>query len=299
MTELKRTITRRDFLRAGSLVTLGSLTGLSLTRNASATGNAKSRVVLVRDEDALDPAGNPRYKILKKMLDRAVMTVWDTGDPLSAWKNVAGPNDIVGIKSNVWFRLPTPEPLEQAVRESLVAAGVREGNVSIDDRGVRDNRVFRQSTVLVNVRPMRTHHWSGVGSLVKNYIMFARHPYHYHGNACERLGAVWHLPQVKGKTRLNILVMLTPLFHGIGPHHFSRRYLWPYRGLLVSADPVAADSTGARIIQAKRNEFFGEERPISPPPVHIAAADRRFSLGNSRTGRIDLVRLGWKQGVLI
>jgi hypothetical protein len=93
--------------------------------------------------------------------------------------------------------------------------------------------------------------------------------------------------------------MLTPLFHGIGPHHFSRRYIWPYHGLLVSTDPVAADAIGARIIQAKRNAFFGENRPISPPPLHIAAADSRFGLGNSRPDRIELVKLGWKKDVLV
>ena len=121
----------------------------------------------------------------------------------------------------------------------------------------------------------------------------------YHGNACERLGAIWQKPPVAGKTRLNILVMITPLFHGIGPHHFSRKYTWPYLGLVVSLDPVAADATGARIIQSKRNDYFGEQRPISPRPLHIEAADARFGLGNSRPDRIELIKLGWDEGRLI
>ena len=45
--------------------------------------------------------------------------------------------------------------------------------------------------------------------------------------------------------RLNILVMLTPQFHGVGPHSFSSRFTWPYGGLLVGTDPVAVDATGA------------------------------------------------------
>lgn len=121
----------------------------------------------------------------------------------------------------------------------------------------------------------------------------------YHGNACERLGAIWKKSSVRGKTRLNILVMLTPLFHGIGPHHFSRRYLWPYNGLIVSRDPVAADATGALIIQAKRNENFGKVRPISPPPRHIEAADVKFGLGHSHPDRIKIIQLGWKKDILI
>jgi hypothetical protein len=93
--------------------------------------------------------------------------------------------------------------------------------------------------------------------------------------------------------------MLTPHFHGVGPHSFSTRYVWPYSGLIVSTDPVAADATGARIIQAKRNLFFGKESPISPPPHHIAAADRRYGLGCSSPDRIELVKLGSQEDVLI
>jgi len=180
-----------------------------------------------------------------------------------------------------------------------VDAGVSKEKVSVDDRGVRKNPVFNQATALINVRPMRTHHWSGLGTLIKNYIMFVRLPWRYHGNACEKLGAIWQRPHVRGKTRLNILVMLTPLFHGIGPHNFSRRYTWPYSALIVSTDPVAADATGARIIQAKRDAFFGKESPISPPPLHIAVADAHFGLGNSNPDRIQLLKLGWERGVLI
>ena len=76
----------------------------------------------------------------------------------------------------------------------------------------------------VNVRPLRTHNLSGLGTLIKNSIMFVPDPSSYHANACEKLGAIWHLPHVKGKTRLNVPVMLTPQFHSTGPHHFSKGY---------------------------------------------------------------------------
>jgi hypothetical protein len=69
--------------------------------------------------------------------------------------------------------------------------------------------------------------------------------------------------------------------------------------LIVSADPVAADATGARIIQAKRNEYFGEDKPISPPPRHIEAADIKYALGNSHPDRIELIKLGWEKDILI
>lgn len=299
MGDEKKVITRRDFLRTGSCLAAGSLMGLAMFETASAEDPSASRVVLVRDENVLDDRGQPIPAVLEKMLDRAVATVMKTNDPLSAWKQLIHEDDVVGIKSNAWHYLPTPQALEDILQKRLLDVGVDRENMAVDDRGILRNPVFSRSTALINVRPMRTHHWSGVGTLLKNYIMFTSRPYSYHGRACEKLGALWQLPEVKGKTRLNILVMLTPLFHGVGPHHFSRAHTWKYCGLIVSTDPVAADATGARIIQAKRDAFFGKPSPISPPPRHIAAADRLFGLGNSRPERIDLIQLGWKKNALI
>jgi hypothetical protein len=295
----EKVITRRDFLRTGACLSLGSLAGLSPPGGVSANPGKMSRVVLIRDRDVLDDRERLRPEILEKMLDRAVVSLLDSSSSSTGWQRLATPGDIVGIKTNVWTYLPTPDPLNSIIRKRIVDAGVKEENISADDRGVLRNPVFRRATALVNVRPMRTHHWSGLGTLLKNYIMFVPEPSRYHDNACERLGAIWQLPHVQGRTRLNVLVMLTPLFHGMGPHHFSKQHTWSYRGLIVSLDPVAADAVGARIIQAKRNAYFGEERPISPPPRHIVAADTRFGLGNSRPERIDLIRLGWQEDDLL
>ena len=298
MTAKNRIITRRDFLRTGSCVVMGGLMGLPVLSKASAGKTQKSKVVLIRDSAAVDGT-SLRSNILEEMLDEAVTSLLGVTDVKSAWQELVRPADIVGIKSNAWSPLPTPAALEDAIAVRLMGAGVREENIAVDDRGIRRNPVFKNSTALINIRPMRTHHWAGLGTLLKNYIMFVSQPWMYHGNACERLAAIWQQPEIIGKTRLNILVMLTPQFHGVGPHHFSQRYIWPYGGLIVSTDPVAADATGARIIQAKRLEYFGEDKPISPPPRHIEAADVKFELGNSHPDRIDLIKIGWQKDLLI
>jgi len=299
MKESKRVITRRDFLRTSSCMAMGSLIALPLMGRAADAKTDKSRVVLIRDESVMDGSGALRPGNLADMMDQAMITLFNTSNAAMAWRQLFDPVDVVGIKSNVWARLPTPRELENILQERLVAAGVKEQNISVDDRGVRQNPIFRNSTALINVRPMRTHHWSGLGTLLKNYIMFVSQPWIYHGNACEKLGAIWQKSHVKNKTRLNILVMMTPLFHGVGPHHYSKSYIWPYCGLVVSTDPVAADTIGAVIIQAKRNEYFAKERPISPRPLHIEAADTRYGLGNSRPARNELVKLGWEGGEVI
>lgn len=289
--------TRRAWLGASGAL-LADLLAAGVARAKPAE---KSRVVLIRDKDVFDARGTLRAEVLERMLDRGVTSLLKMNErqPARAWKRLFKPSDVVGIKSNVWAHLPTPPALEAALRRRVLSAGVSAGDVSVDDRGVLHNKVFARATALINVRPMRTHHWAGVGSLLKNYIMFVPRPYEYHGDSCADLGAIWKLPHVRGRTRLNVLVMLTPLFYGIGPHHYDARYVWRYSGLLLGTDPVAVDSTGLRIIMAKRRAHFGEERRMRPPAKHIRLADTRHKLGNADPQRIELVRLGWAEGRLI
>jgi len=289
-------LTRRTLIERGGLLAAGAIVAPALGALAAAE---KARVVLVRDPSVVITEGAVDGGKLAEMLDAAVAALVGEREPAAAWRRIVRPADVVGIKSNVWRNLPTPPALEAAITRRVVEAGVAEQAVAIDDHGILANPVFKAATALVNVRPLRTHHWAGLGTCLKNYIMFVPDPWSYHDNACERLGAVWQLPHVAGRTRLNVLVMLTPLFHGTGPHHFNRAYTWPYGGLVVSRDPVAADAVGAAIIAAQRRAHFGEDRPIQPPPHHIEAAERLFKLGVADLARIDLVRLGEPRGSLI
>lgn len=302
---MKKTLTRRDFLRTAAAAPLVGLaiSGEKLLEAGRQVGaqaaQSKARVVLIRDKNALKPDGNPDAQVIQKMLDEAVCTLLDEKDVVKAWKKIIRPDDVVGIKSNVWRYIPTTAEVEQAIKRRVMDAGVSSDKISIDDRGVLRDPVFQKATALINARPARTHHWSGLGTLIKNYIMFVPNPAAYHGDSCADLASIWNLPLVKDKTRLNILVMLTPLFHGIGPHHYSKEYTWEYRGMIVSLDPVAADVMGLKIIQAKRRQFFREDKPLQPSPHHIFLADTRHHLGVSSEDKIDLISLGWEEGRLI
>jgi len=295
---MKRVITRRAFLKNSSAAVAGTLF-LGSRGPVFADPEKKTRVVLIRNEDVLDADGHTKSDVIAGMLDEAVTILLDEPDPGKAWRQLIKPDDVVGIKSNVWSYLPTPPELEVAIEERVVAAGVSQKNISIDDRGILGDRNFKNATALINVRPLRTHNWSGVGSLIKNYIMFVPKPQAYHDDSCADLAKIWKMPALEGKTRLNILVVLTPQFHGTGPHHFNAKYTWPYKGLLVGLDPVAVDSTGVRILLAKRREFFEEDRPINPPPKHVFLADTRHGLGTADPNRIELVKVGWEEDILI
>ena len=291
-------ISRRNFIKTSSTAVIaGSLFPLSKT--FSRIVEKKSRVVLVRNKNLFDESNQPRPDIVRKMLDDAVTKLFDGKKPSDAWREIVKPSDMVGIKTNAWKFLSTPPQLESALKWSVVHAGVPEENISVLDHGVLDDPIFKKATALINVRPMRTHHWAGVGTLIKNYIQFVEKPSDYHDDSCANLGAIWNLPHVKDKTRLNILVMFTPLFYGVGPHNFNPEYTWRYNGLLIGLDPVAVDSVGMRIITAKRKEFFKEDRPINPSPKHIELADTRHGIGRADQNKIELLCIGWNDGRLI
>ncbi len=292
-------LTRRDFIKGASGAALGLIMGVSSGYGSNELILSTTRVILIRDKAATDADGKCNAEVLLRMVDQSMKILFDAENSDEAWKTIFKPNDIVGIKSNVWGPLPTPPELEQILKRGVLSAGVSQKNISIGDRGILDDEVFKNASALINVRPLRTHHWAGVGGLLKNYIMFVPEPWQYHDNSCADLAALWNLPIVKGKTRLNVLVMLTPLFHGIGAHHFDKAYTWSYNGLLIGTDPVALDAVGLEILKARRKIYFGEDRPMKPPPHHIAFADTKHKLGTADMSKIDLVKIGWDEDILI
>ena len=259
----------------------------------------RTKVILIRDDRIPDYGTDPDQNVVQEMLDKTVLELTGAQNITEAWKKIIKPDDVVGIKTNGWKYLATPKEVENAIKKRVLDAGVRNENIGIKDHGVLNDPVFQKATALINTRPMRTHAWSGVGSLIKNQIMFAERPSAYHDDSCADLATLFELPLVKGKTRLNVLVMFTPLFHGVGPHHFNREYIWSYKGLVVSLDPVAADSVGLQIIQARRREYFGEDKPLSPHAKHIEYAETRHHLGVADPSKIELVKLGYKDNILI
>ncbi len=290
-----RTVTRRDFLKGTSYAALGTVIGLP----KRVTEAKKSRVILIRHSEAVDDNSRLNGEIIQQMLDEAVVALIGGDSPENAFMKLVKADEIVGIKSNVWSYLPTPPELEKAIKNRLMDVGVKEENISIDDHGVKQNPIFQKSTSLINVRPLRTHYLAGISGCMKNYIMFADSQPAYHPNSCSDLGALFKLPMVKGKTRLNILAALTPQFHGRGPHHFSRRYIWSYKGLIVGQDPVAVDAVGLQLIMAKRAQSLGKSMSIPPVPRHIRIADTKHGIGTSELSKIDLVKIGWNEDILI
>ncbi|MBM3333286.1 DUF362 domain-containing protein [Candidatus Sumerlaeota bacterium] len=290
-----RQLTRRDFLRDGTLgaVAFGVATSASHTSQAAAEGG-KSVVALVRDEKVMNDQLAVDEAVLRKMLDEAVKTATGESSAAAGWKKLFKPDDIVGLVPTKALN-PTHEELVMAVTAALQEAGVPADRIQ-NVQG-RKTEPVEKCTALICMPALKVHQLTGLGTVLKNYIAFSGKGSSFHQEKNGDLGSVWLMPVVKGKTRIVIVDALRPLFDR-GPKP-DPKYQWNYNGLLVGTDPVAVEATGLSIIMAKRKAYKGETWELTPPPLCVAAADKQYGLGTSDPARIALKISGWDKDLLI
>lgn len=286
-------ITKRDFLRG----TVGAALGATLVGpewlKGMETPAGRSSVFIARDRNAMDEALNVDKAALKRMLGQLLAGI--TGEDImkNAWLKLVSPGDVIGLVPTPLMN-PTHEELIEVVKETLVEAGIPAENI----RNAQGRSVDLESiTALVSLPGLKAHWLTGIGTVIKNYILYSGAPRNYHGQDSAKLGEIWNLPQVKGKTRLVLVDALHPVCDK-GPQ-VDPRYRWNYNGLIAGTDPVAVEAVCLKIIQAKREELRGEPWPLSPPPVCVEAADQVYKLGTSDLNNIDIKASGWSEGLLV
>jgi hypothetical protein len=293
MKKSNRGVTRREVIGGTVGVALGlAFLGGNQSQAAEAAAR-RSRVVLVRDRAVMDDALAVDRVALKKMLDQAMTGFTGEKSSRDAWKRLFKPEDTVGLVTTDHLN-PTHEELVDAVRTALVGVGVAPERILMAQR---DIDAVKACTALVAMPALKAHWLTGIGTVLKNYIMFSGKPSHYHDEDSVKLGEIWNLPFVKGKTRLVLVDALRPLCDK-GPQP-DPRYRWPYKGLIAGSDPVAVDTVGLRIIVNKRTAMRGEPWPLQPPPLCVEAADKTYGLGTSRWEEIELKRFGWEEDHLL
>ena len=98
---MKNLLTRRDFIKGSTAALIG--TAVATAGQAGPQDAApKSRVILVRHAEAVDAESNFNASVIAGMIDDAVKRLFDEPDPVKAFSRLVGPDDVVGIKSNVW-----------------------------------------------------------------------------------------------------------------------------------------------------------------------------------------------------
>ncbi|NWG13332.1 MAG: DUF362 domain-containing protein [Acidobacteria bacterium] len=291
MNENRIVLTRRDFVRGTVAGVLSaSLPGAAAQQRRAARA---ATVILVRDQKVMSAANQVDVRVLRQMLKDTLLQVTGKPSERDAWLSLVKPDDIVGLVPTPHLN-PTHKELVDAVRSSLVEAGIPSANI----RGAQGGPdQAKACTALVPLPALKAHWLTGIGTVLKNYILYSGEPSRYHDENNAKLGAIWNMPHVKGKTRLVLVDALRPLCDK-GPQP-DPRYMWNYGGLIAGTDPVAVEAVCLKIITEKRQALRGEPWPLSPPPLCVAAADETYGLGTSRLSEIKIVRYGWNQDSLV
>lgn len=287
------TLTRRDFLKG----TVGTAVGASVMGpeflKAGRRPSGTSLVTIVRDKTAMDGGNTVDAAVLKAMLDRTLTKFTGKTTPKDAWLSLVTPDDTIGLVPTPHLN-PTHSELVDAVKNSLVAAGIPENKI-LDAQGGPDKP--RACTALIGLPGLKAHWLTGIGTVMKLYIMYSGNPRNYHDQNSAKLGEIWNYPFVKGKTKLVLVDALHPLCDK-GPQ-VDPRYKWAYNGLIAGSDPVALETVCLRIIMEKRKAMRGEDWPLSPPPLCVEAADKTYGLGTSRWDNIKVEHFGWEEELLL
>ncbi|MDH7601093.1 MAG: DUF362 domain-containing protein [Armatimonadota bacterium] len=288
-------ITRRDFLKGTVTGVAGLALGAGLPTAGAETAKkgSQSVVAVVRSSEALTSDMQVNVTVCRNLIRQAVMQAVGTANASAAWKKLFKPTDVVGIVTSKAVN-PTHMELANLVKEELAAVGVSEQNIKFIQR---ETDLVKECTALIALPALKAHWLTGIGTVLKLYIMFSGKPSNYHNENSSKLGEIWQMDFIKGKTRLVLIDALRPTCDK-GPQ-VDPRYQWVYGGIIASTDPVAAEAVGLKIIQAKRDEIKGEPWPLSPPPICVAAADKEYKLGTSDLSKIRIKKLGWNEGWLI
>lgn len=192
----------------------------------------RSRVVLARDAALRAKGSSVNSARLLALADRAVQAFYGTDTPLEAWKRVARPGEVVGLKVNCLSGRggSTSVSLVQAVCERLQQAGIRGKDILVWDRLNADleSAGFRLETGAGRIRTMGNDSigygtdllaYGKAGSLVSRVLT----------EVCD---AVINLPVLKDHGIVGVTLALKNLFGAI---HNPNKYH------LDAGDPYVAD----------------------------------------------------------
>jgi hypothetical protein len=282
--------------------------------------------------ELLFPRGRIDYRQVVPLLSDAVTEFTGHDDPLtSPWRNIATSNDKVAIQVDLQ-KPPVAIETINAIIDGLIAAGVSQDNIIVyarsetdlfaagisvnpTGRGVRtmgsDSEGFRgglsrivldYSTLIINVARLRAHNTLGMTGCVVNHLAAVPHTERLRliADPAQLPRAAAH-PYVRRKTHLHILEAYQPIIQDTGEEFPPS---WEYRGLLMSADPVATDIVGMRILRAKLAQSepppdTGHAAPDAALTYLRAAGSNRFRAGQADPENITIKVLGTTNNILI
>jgi uncharacterized protein (DUF362 family) len=101
---------------------------------------AKSRVVRVKNLNIYGSNDKLNFEQVQKLINRAIIRLTDAPDAAAAWKTIAGPGDVFGIKPNCLAgkKLSSSPAVAMAMVDGLKSAGVKMADIIIWERSNRE-----------------------------------------------------------------------------------------------------------------------------------------------------------------
>ncbi len=320
-------MSRREFLRLagmGAAVVGVTATGaLSLAAPAvGALGSTKSlpkSTVLIIKHPKISLEG---YKadpaVLSKMISVGMKKLTAVDSVEGAWRKLFKSSDKVCMKRNrlssesIW----THRELDEVISDALVK------HVKIDRKTVVvwdpkpkgelgewskpfytkknkiETRIVRAlsdyGTALINLPILKTHTGTGLTIALKNHLGTVNNAGEFHkpgewgGDLGPNIADLNLHPAIKDKTRLIVVDAIRPLYNA-GPGE-NPRYRWDYNGLIMGSDPVAVDTVGLAILEAKRQREQMANWKLGPGRKCLAYAEK-LGLGNHQGPNIRILQI--------
>ena len=269
-------------------------------------------MVIGRDPQLRQSGASLDSDRLLKLLDRVMQATFDRDNPLEAWRQVARPGEVVGLKVNCLAGrgISTNVPLVEAICERLQQVGIKDiviwdrlnsdlesARFRINERG-RPIRCFGNDTLgyeqelsaygsvgsllsktltqvcdaVISLPVLKDHGITGVTMALKNVFGAIHNPNKYHLDVGDPYIADVNMLPPI-RAKIRLHICDATTAQYEGGPSFMPQWTWPYNGLLVARDPVALDYTGWQIIERKRAERGMKSlKEMKREPAYIATA---------------------------
>lgn len=139
----------------------------------------------------------------------------------------------------------------------------------------------------INLPVLKDHSLAGLSAGLKNMYGAIHNPNKYHANNCDPFAAdINNLEPIRKKHRLTIIDAMRVQYDN-GPG-FDRESIHYYGGIIISADPVAADRIGLEILEYCRKKNGRLSLPEAKRPANYLKTAQTIGLGTADLDKIDL-----------